>query len=135
MPTLTPPDSSVDAYIAAIDDSARREDCRRLVAMMQQATGERPKMFGSMVGFGDVHYKYASGHEGDTFVLGFAARKAALSLYLTCDIAQYADLLARLGKHKTGKGCLYINRLSDVDPAVLEALLAKTAAAAGQATK
>jgi len=92
---------------------------------MKAITGEEPKMWGaSIIGFGDLHYKYASGREGDTFKCGFSPRKTKISLYLMgCDINQANEILSRLGKHKTGKGCLYINKLDDVNREVLRELI------------
>ena len=123
-------DASVEAYFAAIADPVRRADCEALAAMMQKTTGEPAKMWGTaIVGCGAIHYKYASGREGDTCLLGFASRKDAIALYigLGAGLEAHATNLARLGKHKTGKGCLYIQRMADVDPKVLMALL-KTSA-------
>lgn len=98
-------DLSVDDYLDAIADATRREDCRTLVALMQKATGKPPRMWGAgMVGFGSYHYRYDSGHEGDAMRTGFASRKAALTLYVTPGFGRYPDLLARIGKHKAGKG-------------------------------
>lgn len=115
-----PGDAGVDAFLNAIENETRRQDCKAIAAMMAKATKEKPKLWGgSMVGYGDRHYKYASGHEGDTFIVGFAPRKASISLYLTCDLDEHAALLAKLGKHKRGAGCLYVNKLSDVDGGVL----------------
>ena len=119
-------DASVEAYFAAIPDPARRADCEALAAMMQKAAGEPAKMWGAaIVGFSSVHYKYESGREGDTCLLGFASRKDAMALYigLGACIGAHATNLARLGKHKTGKGCLYSQRMQDVDTNVLMALL------------
>ncbi|PQO36020.1 DUF1801 domain-containing protein [Bremerella cremea] len=111
-------------FINELEDPQQRKDCKQLVKMMKSATGEKAVMWGpSIVGFGAYHYKYASGHEGDMMIVGFAPRKSQLSLYLSCDIQQSADLLAKLGKHKTGKGCLYIKKLEDVDQDVLTALI------------
>ena len=116
--------ASVAEFIDAVPDAKKREDARTLCAMMERVTGEKPVMWGpSIVGFGTYHYKYESGHEGDTCAIGFSPRATALTLYLSCDIQNHADRLARLGKHKTGKGCLYIKRLSDVDEGELEALM------------
>ena len=116
-------DASVEAYYAAIPDPARRADCEKLAAMMQKATGEPAKMWGpGIVGFGSYHYKYESGREGDMCKLGFASRKDAMALY-GLGIEANADLVARLGKHKTGKGCLYIRKLDEVDAKVLKQLL------------
>ncbi len=111
-------------FINELEDLQQRKDCKQLVKMMKAATGEKAVMWGpSIVGFGSCHYKYASGREGDIMLVGFAPRKNQLSLYLSCDIQRSADLLAQLGKHKTGKGCLYIKKLEDVDLDVLAALI------------
>jgi uncharacterized protein DUF1801 len=119
-----PTEASVGAYIEAIADDTRREDCRALVELMRQATGFEPKMWGpSIVGFGSYHYKYASGHEGDSCLTGFSSRKQDLTLYIMPGFASYEPLMARLGKHKTGKSCLYLKRLADVDLAVLAELV------------
>lgn len=115
---------SVKDYIAEIDDVVKRNDALTLVKLMQEATNEKPRMWGpSIIGFGKVHYKYASGHEGDTARIGFSPRKAAISLYLTCDAKGLAPYLEKLGKHKTGVGCIYIKRLSDVDMKALKELI------------
>lgn len=120
----------VEDFIAAIDDDGKRNDAVTLVKLMQDATGEKPRMWGpTIVGFGQVHYKYASGHEGDTCRVGFSPRKAAISLYLTCDAKSLEKKLAKLGKHKAGVGCIYIKRLSDVNIDVLKELIDETAAA------
>ena len=116
-----PTDADVDAFFAA-QPEARAVDCRALAALMQRASGHPPRMWGRMVGFGERHYVYDSGREGDTFEIGFASGaggKGDISLYLTCDASAHAALLAKLGKHRAGKGCVYIKRLSDVDLAVL----------------
>src|SRR5208283_3390972 len=109
----TQTDSSVDAYIEAIADETRREDCRTLMKLMSKATKSEPKMWGtSIVGFGKYHYKYPSGREGEMCLTGFASRKPALSIYLACGAGDpFATLLAGLGKHTMGKGCLYVKRL------------------------
>lgn len=117
-------DSSVDDLIASIGDDARREDCLTLLELMKRATGESPSVWSSdVVGFGTFHYKSASGQEGDWFPVGFASRKAAITVYLGLGLEELAGSLARLGKHKTGKGCIYIKRLADVDLTVLEELV------------
>ena len=116
---------SPKAFLDKQPDETRRKDCAKIVQIMKKATGEEPRMWGaSMVGFGEYHYRYESGHEGDTFVVGFAPRKTDLTLYLPGAIQKSPDLLGKLGKHKTGKGCLYIKRLDDVDLGVLERLVA-----------
>jgi hypothetical protein len=122
---------SVAAFIAGIEDPQARKDCKTLVGLMQAATGAKAKMWGSrIVGFGDYHYKSpATGREGDWFMMGFAARKGTLTLYLMSGIHSHEALLGKLGKHKTGKGCLYIRRLGDVDGAVLKMLVRQSAKA------
>jgi hypothetical protein len=117
-------DASVEAYLSAIEDADRRDDCRRLAAIMRRVTGYEPKMWGTgIVGFGSYHYRYHSGHEGDACLAGFASRKAEISLYLMPGLEAKQTLLAALGKHKAGKGCVYIKRLSDIDVRVLERLI------------
>lgn len=122
-----PGDESVDAFLDAIADEGRRADCRALVAIMQQITGEPPVMWGTMVGFGRYRYRYESGRTGEWFVTGFSPRKGDLTLYLGyLPEASAADpLLAGLGRHKRGKGCLYLRRLADVDPEVLRQIIAR----------
>ncbi len=115
--------SEPEAYFAKIADAARRADCETLAAMMGKATGEPAKMWGAgIVGFGSYHYKYDSGREGDMCKLGFSSRSDAIALY-GLGIEDNAALVAKLGKIKTGKGCLYIRRLADVDAKVLAQLL------------
>ena len=127
-------DDSVDAFIGAIAGEARREDCLTLLALMKRATGEEPRVWSSgLLGFGTYHYKSSSGQEGDWFPVGFASRKAALTVYLGLELDSLAELLGKLGKHKTGKGCIYIKRLSDVDPGALERLVAEAYAHMKQA--
>ena len=117
--------ASVDTIIREIADEARREDCLVLLGLMQKATGADPEVWSSgVIGFGTYHYKSASGQEGDWFPVGFASRKAAITVYLGVSLEESAALLAELGKHKTGKGCIYIKRLADVDLGVLEKLVA-----------
>ena len=119
---------SVEAFVKAIADPQRRKDCVTLIGLMKKATGSKPKTWGtSIVGFGEYHYRYASGHEGDMCLLGFSPRKQALSLYCCAGLEEFKDLLGRLGKHKTGKGCLYIKSLEDVDLPTLTTLLEKAA--------
>lgn len=120
-------DFSVDAYIEAILDEARRQDCRELITLMSGVTKCEPKMWGTgIVGFGTYHYKYASGHEGDACLTGFASRKGDISIYLMCGFDGQEALFATLGKHKMAKACLYVRRLSDVDLNVLEQLVARS---------
>ena len=121
---------SVAAFIGKLMEPTRRMDAKILVEMMQRATGEKPKMWGpSIVGFGCYHYKYDSGREGDMPLIAFSPRKAATVLYNMTGFSDSAALLAKLGKHTTGKGCLYIKKLADVDQKVLEAMVAKSIAA------
>ena len=115
---------SVDAFIEAVPDATRREDARTLTAMMERLTGEQPAMWGpSIIGFGSYRYTYDSGHSGEMCRIGFSPRKAELVLYVLNAYTDQSAELARLGKHKTGKGCLYVNKLADVDLTVLEQLI------------
>jgi hypothetical protein len=124
-----PTGQPVRKFLASLPSEQARADCEVLLKLMQAATGEPPKMWGtSIVGFGDHHYRYASGREGDWFVTGFAPRKQNLTLYVMGGYERQAALLKKLGKHKLGVGCLYLKRLSDVDPATLEQLIRKTVA-------
>jgi hypothetical protein len=114
-------EASVAKHIASIENEALRGDCAALVKLMSKWTGEKPRMWGpSIVGFGSYHYKYESGREGDSCATGFAARKNEIAVYLVAEGSGQDDLLARLGKHKMGKACLYIRRLAGIDLAVLE---------------
>jgi hypothetical protein len=120
----------VTAFINAITDPLRRADAKTLTKLMQSAFGEKPRMWGpSIIGFGSCHYKYESRREGDMPVIAFSPRKAATVLYGVIGSGEAKALLAKLGKHSTGKGCLYIKKLSDVDPHTLEALIVKSLAA------
>jgi len=123
-----PTGASVDAHIGAITDPGRRQDCRTLVEVFSKATGKPPKMWGpSIVAFGKYHYKYASGHEGDSCLAGFASRKGALSLYLMGAVEEQKELVAKLGKHQTGKGCIYLKDLDGIDLQVLGELVSRSA--------
>lgn len=123
-------DASVQAYLDAIPDAARRQDCEAIVAMMSRVTGAPPVMWGgSIVGFDSYHYKYASGREGDAPLAGFSSRKGDISIYLSCDVPPTDALRERLGRHKMGKACLYVRRLDDVDQQVLEQMVAEAAEA------
>ena len=118
---------SVASFLTSLE-SPRREECERLVALMEQVTGSEGRMWGSgIVGFGDLRYKYESGREGDWFRIGFSPRKAALTLYLGVASFEADDLLPRLGRHTLGKGCLYLKKLDDADQTVLEQLLVRAA--------
>jgi len=122
---------SAAKFVAAIPDERRRAECRQLMKVMKAATGASAVMWGpSMVGYGNYHYKYASGREGDWFLAGFSPRKAALTVYLMAGFATSGPLLKKLGKHKkSGGSCLYITRLSDIDLDVLEEMIRRSIAA------
>ena len=120
-------DASVDEHIALIENEEQRKDCLALVKLMSKITKAKPKMWGpSIVGFGSYHYKYASGHEGDSALAGFAVRGSELVVYIAAGFEGRDVLLAKLGKHKTGKVCVYIRRLANVDLKVLETLVARS---------
>jgi hypothetical protein len=111
-------------FLESIENDERRRDGETLLKMMEKATGATPTMWGpAIVGFGDFHYKYDSGREGDWFMVGFSPRKQYLAIYLMAGIHRYKASLEKLGKHSTGKGCLYIKRLADVDRKILDALI------------
>jgi hypothetical protein len=120
-PKTRPTEASVEAFLTAVPAEQQRTDALRLLEIMQEITGQPPRMWGpTMVGFGDYHYVYASGHEGDTFLTGFSPRKEALVLYFGAGLQErFAAELDRLGKVRVSKGCLYIKKLADVDLAVL----------------
>jgi hypothetical protein len=125
-----PTQMSVAAFIDALPDPVRRADAEALVKLMENATGEKAKMWGpSIIGFGSYHYTYDSGREGDMPVAGFSPRKAATVLYSLTWFSGSEALLAKLGKYTAGKGCLYVKKLADVDAKVLEALVVKSVAA------
>jgi hypothetical protein len=116
--------ASVDEFLAAVEHPVRRGDGLRLLALMSEITGQPADMWGpTIVGFGRYHYKYASGREGDSPAVGFSPRKSSLSLYGLTHGPEAAELLSRLGKHKTGAGCLYVTKLEDVDQGVLIELI------------
>ena len=124
-----PTEVTPESFIEAVDHPGKREDGKVLDALFRKVTGEAPKMWGpTIVGYGQYHYRYDSGHEGDICRVGFSPRKAKHSLYLMCgspkEEAQFAPMLARLGKYSRGKGCLYVNKLADIDLAVLEEMVA-----------
>ena len=122
-------DADVAAYLAAIEDEGRRKECDAIAALMSGVTQSPARMWGaSIVGFGRYHYRYESGREGDAPVTGFSSRKGDISVYLTPDAPEQTQQLARLGRHRMGKGCLYVRRLADVDMQVLEELVAGSVA-------
>ena len=119
-----PTDSSVEEFLNTIADEVKRSDAFTILDIMRHITATEPKMWGSsIIGFGNRHYRYASGREGDWFLVGFSPRKDNLTLYLSCADIQLSDLWQKLGKHKTGKGCLYIKKLADVDLGVLNEVI------------
>ena len=122
-----PTDQNVTKFIESVTEGERRSDCVTLLDLMRDATGEEPKMWGSsIIGFGSYHYKYESGREGDWMATGFSPRKNDLTLYITSGFERYPELMKKLGKYKTGKSCLYIKKLRDVDMAVLRELVEKS---------
>ena len=122
-----PTNSSVKAFIDAIPDDTRRRECRTVIGIMKAATGAAPKMWGtSIVGFGDQHLRYESGRELDWFLAGFSPRKGQLTLYLSSGFDRRESILKRLGRYRTGKSCLYLKKLSDVDLDVLKELVEDT---------
>ena len=117
-------DADVGAFLDAVEHETRRSDARVLLDMMTRVTGCEPVMWGpSIVGFDQYQYRYDSGREGDFFITGFSPRKSAMTVYIMPGFSEYADLMTKLGKHKTGRSCLYINKLADVDLGVLEELV------------
>ena len=119
-----PHDGNVEAFLQSVEHDKRREDSFVVLEMMKEITGEEPRMWGpSIVGFGNYHYKYESGREGDFFLAGFSPRKQNLTLYIMSGFSHYEELLQKLGKHKTGKSCLYINKLENVDLGVLKEMI------------
>lgn len=124
-----PNSANVDEFIAAIEDPQQRADSLALLELIAGVTGKQPKMWGpSIVGFGSYHYKYASGREGDFFLAGFSPRARNLTVYVMPGFEEYDALLDDLGKHKTGKSCLYINKLEDIDTDVLRNLVERSVA-------
>lgn len=124
-----PTDASVDAYLAARAGPGQLADCKALMALCQRVTKQQPEMWGpSIVGYGSYTYRYDSGHSGDACLVGFAVRGRELVVYLSAEGPAQADLLARLGRHRMGKACLYFKRLADIDAKVLEALVAGSVA-------
>ncbi len=126
-------DASVSTFLNNIEDEEKRAGSFEILKIMKQVTRKEPKMWGaSIIGFGDIHYKYESGREGDWFITGFSPRKQNLTLYVMGSYNPHTELLKKLGKHKTGVGCLYIKKLKDVDAKVLKELIEKSVKAASQ---
>ena len=118
---------SVAQFLNSIEDDHRRKDCKAIAKIMKEATGYPAKMWGdAIIGFGQYHYKYASGREGDWFLAGFSPRKNNLALYIIAGLTKFEDLVAQLGKFKTGKSCLYINSLDDIDTEILKELVRRS---------
>lgn len=117
-------DNSVEAFVESIEHEQQRQETKKLIQLFQEESGFEAKMWGeSIIGFGSYHYKYASGHEGDAALVSFAPRKGKFTLYLWLDEERKAELLADFGKYKLGKGCVYVNKLADVDLTVLRKLI------------
>ena len=130
VPKTKPTEVSPESHIAAIANEEQRKDARTLVALMRRVTKQEPRMWGpSIVGFGSYHYKYASGHEGDSALAGFAVRGSELVVYTAADFEGRDVLLAKLGKPRTGKVCVYFRRLANIDLKVLETLVGRSVAA------
>ena len=124
-----PTTASVTEFMNAIGDRQMRADAKKVAAMMRKATGKRARMWGpSIVGYGSYHYRYESGREGDFMITGFSPRKQALTVYIMPGFSRFPKLMSKLGKYRTGKSCLYIRRLADVDEAVLDQLIRESVA-------
>jgi hypothetical protein len=124
-----PTEVTVESFLDMTGDESVRSDCYKIIDLMEKVTGEKAKMWGpSIIGFGQYHYKYASGHEGDICMTGFSPRKGKITIYGLAGAPGQTALLEKLGKHKAGKGCLYIKKLDDVDLDVLETLIVNTIA-------
>ena len=118
-----PTDDNVTEFLSGVENQTRREDGFALLGMMEEITGEQAVLWGNIVGFGRYHYKYESGREGDMPLVAFSPRKQSMTVYILPGFAEYDEMLGQLGKHKIGKACLYINKLSDVNEAVLRDLI------------
>ncbi|QCK16795.1 DUF1801 domain-containing protein [Mangrovivirga cuniculi] len=122
-----PTNQSIEEFIDSIDHNKRKEDSKVLLEIMKEQTGLEPKIWGeNIIGFGEYHYKYDSGREGDWFMTGFSPRKQNMSIYIMTGFSKYQDLLEKLGKHRTGSSCLYINKLEDIDIQVLTKLISES---------
>jgi len=119
-------DDDVRRFVDAVTPERRRRDAETLLALMHRATGQPPRLEGTAIGYGRYHYRYASGREGDAAAAGFAPRKAATSVYLMDGVGAHATDLARLGRHTTGVGCVYLKNLDDIDLEVLEQIVARS---------
>ena len=120
-------DASVEAFIESVEHERKREDSKVILELMREVTGSEPAMWGSsIIGFGSYRYQYADGNENQWFQIGFSPRKQNLTIYIMPGFDKYGDLMDKLGKYKTGKGCLYINKLEDIDMTVLKKLIKKS---------
>jgi hypothetical protein len=120
----SPNDRNVDDFLKKVENGVKRADCYAFLKLMKDVTYEEPRMWGdSIVGFGNYHYRYVSGREGDWFLIGFSPRKQNLTIYIVSGFERYDDLLAKLGKFRTGKSCLYVNKLYDIDEPILKELM------------
>jgi hypothetical protein len=116
--------ASVNTYLMKISDAKRRKDCQEIIDLIQKQTGFEPKMWGTaIVGFGSYHYKYESGREGDTPIVALSSRASAITLYMPSDFDKKNELLSKFGKHKAGKGCIYIQKLEDIDKGILSKMV------------
>jgi len=128
-PKTKPTGASIDDYLASRASPEQLADCKAIMAICKRVTKQQPKMWGpSIVGYGSYNYRYESGHSGEACLTGFAIRGKELVVYLVAESTEQVELLAKLGKHKMGKSCLYFKRLADLDPKVLEALIAGSVA-------
>ncbi|MEZ4722467.1 MAG: DUF1801 domain-containing protein [Flavobacteriales bacterium] len=119
-----PTEQKVNDFIAAVEHEGKRNDAHALIKLMKEITGAEPQMWGpSIIGFGTYHYKYATGREADWFLCGFSPRKQSISIYIMSGFTRYQELLEQLGKHKTGKGCLYVKKLEDINLEILKKLI------------
>lgn len=122
-----PTEENPSKFLKGIEDDQKRSDCLELLALIEAITGKKPKMWGtSIVGFGNYHYKYASGREGDYFVTGFSPRKQNLTIYIMPGFTRYEAVMSKIGKYKTGKSCLYIKKLDDIDRDLLRELISQS---------
>jgi hypothetical protein len=122
-----PTAASVTEFINAVENEQKRKDAFEVLEMISAITGEQPVIWGpSLIGFGKYHYKYESGREGDFFIAGFSPRKTALTIYILSGMSKFPNLMAKLGKYKTGKSCLYLKKLDDIDRPVLKELMSES---------
>ncbi len=122
-----PNNQNVDDFLKKVSDPAKRKNCHRVLDIMKQITQQEPKMWGdSMVGFGNYHYQYTSGREGNWFLTGFSPRKQSLTIYIMSGFDQFEHLMSQLGKYKNSKSCLYVKKLEDIDLGILKELIAES---------